>query len=100
VVSVKGGTRDQRFASSEKFWKWVDAHGKEFGIGRPYLGRDPPHVAPLDGEEYAKHNRGTRQAASDARKIDAKKVKGAATRVRPRPAKRPRTAAVSKPKAS
>jgi hypothetical protein len=100
VVSVKGGTRDQRFASSEKFWKWIDAHGKEFGIGRPYLGRDPPHVAPLDGEEYAKHNRGTRQAASDATKIDVKKVKGAATRVRPRPAKRPRTAAVSKPKAS
>src|SRR5882724_10977163 len=32
IVSVQGGTRDQRWASSEKLWKWVDAHGKEFGI--------------------------------------------------------------------
>jgi len=99
VVSVEGGTRNQRFASSEKFWKWVDAHGKEFGIGRPYLGRDPPHVAPVDGQEYAKHNRGTKQAASHARKINVKKVKGVAARERSRPAKRPRTASASKPKA-
>ena len=26
---------------------------KELGIGRPYLDRDPPHVAPIDGQEYA-----------------------------------------------
>jgi hypothetical protein len=56
VVSVDGATRDQRWTSTEKFWKWIDAHGKEFGIGRPYLGRDPPHVAPIDGKEYAAHN--------------------------------------------
>jgi hypothetical protein len=24
-----------------------------FGIGRPYLDRDPPHIAPIDGKEYA-----------------------------------------------
>jgi hypothetical protein len=36
-------------------WKWIDAHGKEFGIGRPYLDRDPPHVAPINGKEYADH---------------------------------------------
>lgn len=96
VVSVEGRTRDQRYASSEKLWKWIDAHGKEFGIGRPYLGRDPPHVAPIDGEEYAKHNRGTKQAASGAKEIDLKKTaKGVATRDHPRRAKRPRTAAVS-----
>src|SRR6478736_1865624 len=47
VVSVKGGI------STEKLWKWIDEHGKEFGIGRPYLGKDPPHVAPIDGKEYA-----------------------------------------------
>jgi hypothetical protein len=58
VVSVDGATRDQRWTSTEKFWKWIDAHGKEFGIGRPYLGRDPPHVAPVDGREYAAHNPG------------------------------------------
>jgi hypothetical protein len=34
-------------------WKWIDAHEKELGIGRPYLDKDPPHVAPLDGKEYA-----------------------------------------------
>src|SRR4029450_144359 len=53
LVSVKGETRLQRFASSEVLWKWVDAHGKEFSVGRPYLDRDPPHVAPIDGREYA-----------------------------------------------
>ena len=26
---------------------------KELGIGRPYLDRDPPHVGPIDGKEYA-----------------------------------------------
>ena len=53
VVSVKGGTRAQRWVSTENLWKWIDAHGKEFGIGRPYLDKDPPHVAPIDGKEYA-----------------------------------------------
>jgi hypothetical protein len=52
LVSVKGDTRIQRFAASEELWKWVDAHEKEFGIGRPYLDRDPPHVGPIDGVEY------------------------------------------------
>jgi hypothetical protein len=63
VVSVDGATRAQRWVSTEKFWKWIDAHGKEFGIGRPYLGRDPPHVAPIDGKEYAAHNHGMRAHA-------------------------------------
>nr|WP_244548767.1 peptidase M15 [Bradyrhizobium canariense] len=69
VVSVKGETRDQRYHSSESLWKWIDAHGEEFGIGRPYLGRDPPHVAPIDGSEYAAHHRGTeaRHAGSEKR---------------------------------
>lgn len=105
IVSVQGETRDQRWASSDKLWKWVDANGKAFGIGRPYLGRDPPHVAPVDGREYAAHNRGTKQAASDVKraevkKLDVKKLKRVTTRDYSRSAKRPRTAAVSKPKAS
>jgi hypothetical protein len=95
IVSVQGGTRDQRWACSEKLWKWVDAHGKEFGIGRPYLGRDPPHVAPVDGQEYAAHNRGSKHAGSDV-----KKVKRVATRDDPGLAKRPRAAAASKMRAS
>ena len=85
IVSVEGGTRDQRWASSEKLWKWVDAHGKEFGIGRPYLGTDPPHVAPVDGQEYAAHNRASKHPGSDV-----KKVKRMAGRNDPNFAKRPR----------
>ncbi len=120
VVSVQGETRNARWASSDKLWKWVDAHGKEFGIARPYLGRDPPHVAPVDGQEYAKHNRGTQQAGSSAKKVNIKqarsngknasikqarsdvgKVKRVAIRDAPRPAKRrPITVATSKLKAS
>jgi D-alanyl-D-alanine carboxypeptidase len=53
IVSVKGETRSERSISSEILWKWIDAHGKEYGIGRPYLDKDPPHIAPIDGEEYA-----------------------------------------------
>jgi hypothetical protein len=57
LVSVKGENRSQRHAATQELWKWIDAHEKELGIARPYLDRDPPHVAPLDGAEYAA-NRG------------------------------------------
>src|SRR5437016_11896125 len=62
LVSVKGESRAQRWISSENLWKWIDAHGKEFGIGRPYLDKDAPHVAPIDGKEYA-DKRGRANAA-------------------------------------
>jgi hypothetical protein len=58
IVSVRGETRDQRWVSSEKLWKWIDANGKALGIARPYLDHDPPHVAPVDGQEYASHRGG------------------------------------------
>ncbi|WP_347336607.1 hypothetical protein [Bradyrhizobium macuxiense] len=69
IVSVDGATRDARWRSSDRLWKWIDAHGKELGVGRPYLDRDPPHIAPIDGKEYAAHNHGakTQQAAVDLR---------------------------------
>jgi len=69
VVSVNGATRAQRQASSETLWKWIDTHGMEFGIGRPYLDRDPPHVAPIDGKEYVAHHHGAkvRQAGAAAK---------------------------------
>ena len=69
LVSVKGETRAERFTSSEHLWKWIDLHGKEFGIGRPYLDKDPAHVAPIDGKEYADHHQGmkVRQAGSAAK---------------------------------
>jgi hypothetical protein len=68
VVSVNGETRAQRWISTENLWKWIDAHEKEFGVGRPYLDRDPAHVAPIDGKEYAAH-RGTKalRAVSDVK---------------------------------
>jgi hypothetical protein len=53
LVSVKGETRADRFTWSEILWKWIDGHEKELGIGRPYLDKDPPHVGPIDGKEYA-----------------------------------------------
>ncbi|MEH2519429.1 hypothetical protein V1279_005002 [Bradyrhizobium sp. AZCC 1610] len=70
VVSVKGATRGQRWVSTEKLWKWIDERGKEFGIGRPYLDRDPPHVAPIDGQEYASRRGGakTQDAAAKVKK--------------------------------
>src|SRR5262249_31715945 len=39
-------------------------HEKELGVGRPYLDRDPPHVASIDGKEYA-----AKRGRSPARKI-------------------------------
>jgi hypothetical protein len=70
IVSVKGETRAARFNSSESLWKWIDDHGKEFGIARPYLDKDPAHVAPIDGKEYADHHREAHgsHAASEKKK--------------------------------
>jgi hypothetical protein len=68
VVSINGATRAQRLASSQAFWKWIDTHGKDFGVGRPYLDHDPPHVGPTDGKEYAdKRGAKARQAESTAK---------------------------------
>src|SRR6202012_5252359 len=68
-VTVNGASRAERLGSTEIFWKWIDTHGQEFGIGRPYLDRDPPHVAPIDGKEYADHHPGmkVRQVQSAAK---------------------------------
>lgn len=66
IVSIQGSNRAQRWVSTEILWKWVDANARPLGIGRPYLGRDPPHVGPVDGPEYISR-RGTadhKEAAS------------------------------------
>jgi hypothetical protein len=63
LVSANGETDAERWDANEKLWNWIDAHGKDFGIGRPYLDKDPPHVAPIDGQEYAAHRRGGKQYA-------------------------------------
>jgi hypothetical protein len=76
-VSVKGETRAERIKSSEILWKWIDAHEKELRIGRPYLDRDPPHVAPTDGKEYASRRGGAKAQHAEAH---AKKNKREAAR--------------------
>jgi hypothetical protein len=65
VVSVRGATRTQRFASTVEMWKWIDANEKQLGIGRPYLDRDPPHVGPINGREFVA-KRGGRSAVQTA----------------------------------
>ncbi len=52
VVSTLGETRAERRITTDLFWKWIDENGTEYGIGRPYLDRDPPHIGPIDGTEY------------------------------------------------
>jgi hypothetical protein len=68
IVSVNGANRAQRWTSTEAIWKWVDANGKQFGIGRPYLAYDPPHVGPIDGPEYASRRGSAKVAAADVKK--------------------------------
>ena len=81
IVSVKGATRAQRWVSTEKLWKWIDERGKEFGIGRPYLDRDPPHVAPVDGKEYlARRGGGKTQEAQASARPNTKQIKRVAVR--------------------
>ena len=65
--------RDARAAPGveRNLWNWVDKHGKDYGIGRPYHDRDPPHVGPIDGSEYVSRHAGGRSrhaAASRARR--------------------------------
>ena len=66
IVSVKGRTKAERWVSTEALWKWIDANGKQYGIGRPYLDRDPPHVAPIDGKEYASRRGGAKAQHAEA----------------------------------
>ncbi len=69
IVSVNGATRAKRWVSTEALWKWVDANGKQYGIGRPYLKFDPPHVGPIDGQEYvSRRGGGTKVAVADVKK--------------------------------
>jgi hypothetical protein len=55
IVSVKGESRSARWVASDIMWKWIDAHEKELGIGRPYRDVDAPHVGSIDGKEYIDH---------------------------------------------
>jgi hypothetical protein len=63
VVSTKGETRADRWITTDLLWKWIDENGPQYGIGRPYLDRDPPHIGPIDGKEYV-DKRGVKRAGS------------------------------------
>lgn len=78
IVSTQGNNRAQRWVSTEILWKWVDANGKAYGIGRPYLGRDPPHVGPIDGKEYISR-RGVATDSKEAANVRPKKMRAAAS---------------------
>ena len=78
IVSTKGDNRAQRWVSTEVLWKWVDANGKGLGIGRPYLGRDPPHVGPIDGLEYIS-KRGVATDRKEATNAKPRKVRAVAS---------------------
>jgi len=79
VVSVKGETRSEQFRASEDLWKWIDAHGKDFGVGRPYLDKDPAHVAPIDGKEYAAKRGGE---AKKSHRVSVRDVPGTTDRAK------------------
>lgn len=78
IVSTRGDNRAQRWASTEVLWKWVDANGKALGIGRPYLDRDPPHVGPIDGQEYIS-KRGIASDRKEAANTKPKKARAVAS---------------------
>lgn len=97
VVSTQGDNRAQRWVSTEILWKWIDANGKTFGIGRPYLGRDPPHVGPVDGPEYvSRRGTGDRKEAAN---LKQKKTRTVAT-ARPPKAHAAREKSPAKPQKS
>jgi hypothetical protein len=95
IVSVKGNSRAQRWVSTEKLWKWVDERGKDFGIGRPYLNRDPPHVAPIDGQEYVSRRGSakTQEAEAVTKKVTKVAAPDDRSKAKAKPAK---TARLSK----
>jgi hypothetical protein len=76
IVSVNGG-------DSDRMYEWIDRHEQKLGIGRPYLKGDPPHVAPLDGEEYIIHRIGGRPRQAAPRSSQARQA-GAQHRARAR----------------
>ena len=87
IVSVKGNSRAQRWVSTEKLWKWIDERGKDFGIGRPYLNRDPPHVAPIDGREYVSRRGSAKTQEAEATTKKVNRVAARSDRGKAKPAK-------------
>jgi hypothetical protein len=96
IVSVNGETRSARWVASQQLWKWIDAHEKELGIARPYLDVDAPHVAPIDGKEFADHRVQPKTQQAESHKKDAKGHRGLAQHHDHGSSKHTRTARSSK----
>jgi len=100
LVSLKGETRMERYVSSDELWKWIDSREKELGIGRPYRDRDPPHVGPVDGKEYADKRGRPNAQKSGLKKTNAQTAK-AETKKQALPARdRAATMKTSRPESS
>jgi hypothetical protein len=98
LVSVKGETRLERYGASQELWKWIDAHERELGIARPYRDRDPPHVGPIDGKEYAeKRGRANVQTAAQAKKNPVAKRNDPAATKRAKPPKSSKVSGLQNP---
>jgi hypothetical protein len=102
VVSTKGANRAQRWISTVALWTWIDANERQTGIGRPYLGRDPPHVAPIDGQEYVSR-RGSKTDVAEAEKPEPEQkqpvqVAGQAEKQGAKPSAKLKQAAVARAK--
>jgi hypothetical protein len=98
VVSMNGGSKEERASETKRLWKWIDEHEKQFGVGRPYLNGDPAHLAPVDGREYAAHrtvSRHTRLAGKRHTRVAASSRHGVTTRAKSKAASKGATTRVS-----
>ncbi|NEU97222.1 hypothetical protein FNJ47_15610 [Bradyrhizobium sp. UFLA 03-164] len=98
VVSMNGTSKDERATETRKLWKWIDEHEKQFGVGRPYLGGDPAHLAPIDGQEYAAHRTVSMHAKLAGKRhtrVAASSRHGVTTRAKSKAAAKPATTKVS-----
>ncbi|MVT67925.1 hypothetical protein GPL21_22765 [Bradyrhizobium pachyrhizi] len=98
VVSMNGGSKEERATETKRLWKWIDEHEKQFGVGRPYLNGDPAHLAPVDGREYAAHrtvSRHTKLAGKRHTRIAASSRHGVTTRAKSKAASRATTTRLS-----
>jgi len=80
IVSLHGSTRAEQLASNPVVWKWIDRNGELFGVGRPYLDRDAPHVTPRTSPEYAAHYLASLRKAILAAMTKTKKKNGRHTK--------------------
>ena len=79
ITSVNGKNRAQRWASTETLWKWIDANGKQFGIGRPYLTSIRVSFRST-APEYASRRGGSKSADVKKRQKQAAHARPAAAR--------------------